>query len=135
MFHVAGNNPRDVKRILLSLTCVLFAACRAAAQLTLAEVQTVIAQAATRASQISTNSVIALTDREGYVLGAWSVNGTTPATDDFTNLVANAICEGRHGGVSQQRSARVQFAHRRLHRAATFSARNKEPATRSARGA
>jgi uncharacterized protein GlcG (DUF336 family) len=82
-----------VKRILLSLTCVLFAALRAAAQLTLAEVQTVIAQAATRASQISTNSVIAVTDREGYVLGVWSVNGTTPTTSAFTDLVANAIAK------------------------------------------
>ena len=41
------------------------------AQLTLADVQQVIAQAATRASQVSSNSVIAVSDREGYVLGVW----------------------------------------------------------------
>ena len=63
------------------------------AQLTLADVQTVVAQAATRAAQVSTNSVIAVSDREGYVLGVWSVNGTTPATNTFTNLVDNAIAK------------------------------------------
>src|SRR5258706_9412820 len=55
------------------------------------EVATVIAQAVTRASEVSTNSVIAVVDREGFVLGVWSVNGTTPATTDFTNIVAEAI--------------------------------------------
>jgi len=72
------------------LGCFALAATSQAA-MTLAEVQTVLAQAVTRAAQISPNSVIAVTDREGYVLGVWSVNGTTPATADFTNLVANAI--------------------------------------------
>ena len=66
---------------------------RASAQLTLADVQQVIAQAATRASQVSTNSVLAVTDREGYVLGVWSVNGATPATATFTNLAADAIAK------------------------------------------
>jgi len=63
----------------------------APAQLTLADVQRVFAQAATRAGQVSTNSVIAVTDREGYVLGVWNVNGMTPATSAFTDLVANAL--------------------------------------------
>ena len=82
-----------MKRILLSFAFLLLPRLSASAQLTLADVQQVIAQAATRANQISTNSVIAVTDREGYVLGVWSVNGTTPATSDFTNLVANAIAK------------------------------------------
>ncbi len=81
---------QTVKRTLFALTLVLLAARSAPAQLTLADVQRVIAQAATRAGQISTNSVIAVTDREGYVLGVWSVNGMTPATSAFTDLVANA---------------------------------------------
>ena len=68
------------------------------AQLTLADVQQVIAQTATRASQISSNSVIAVTDREGYVLGVWSVNGTTPTTSAFTNLVADAIAKAGTAG-------------------------------------
>ncbi|HKS38926.1 MAG TPA: heme-binding protein, partial [Verrucomicrobiae bacterium] len=82
-----------MKRILLAFAFLLLPRLSASAQLTLADVQQVIAQAATRANQISTNSVIAVTDREGYALGVWSVNGTTPATSDFTNLIANAIAK------------------------------------------
>ena len=59
--------------------------------MTLTDVEMVIAQAVSRAVQISPRSIIAVVDREGFVLGVWnvrSVNGTSPA---FTNLVANAI--------------------------------------------
>ena len=45
------------------------------AQLTAADVTKVIEQAVTRAVSISGNSVIAVTDREGYVLGVWNVSG------------------------------------------------------------
>src|SRR5262245_25617592 len=55
--------------------------------LTVADIQTIIAQASTRALSVNSNSVIAVTDREGYVLGVWSVNGTTP----FDASVADAI--------------------------------------------
>ena len=79
-----------VKRTFCALTLVLLAAGSAPAQITLADVQRVVAQAVTRASHVSSNGVIAVTDREGYVLGVWSVNGTTPATGAFTDLVANA---------------------------------------------
>lgn len=82
-----------MKRTFLALTIIALAASNASTQLTLADVQQVIAQAATRADQISTNSVIAVTDREGYVLGVWSVNGTTPAASAFTDLVANATAK------------------------------------------
>lgn len=57
--------------------------------MTLGQVQTVVAQAATRAAMVSPASVIAVVDREGYVLGAWSVSGAAPAAD----LVANAIAK------------------------------------------
>src|SRR5947207_4167332 len=60
-------------------------------QLTLADVQQVIAQASSRAQIISPNSVIAVTDREGYVLGVWSVNGATNSSPAFDDLIANAI--------------------------------------------
>jgi uncharacterized protein GlcG (DUF336 family) len=43
------------------------------------DVQTIINQALARAVKISANSVIAVTDREGYVLGAWVLGGG-PAT-------------------------------------------------------
>jgi uncharacterized protein GlcG (DUF336 family) len=40
-----------------------------------ADVQTIIAQAATRAVEVSPHSVIAVVDREGYVLAVWDVDG------------------------------------------------------------
>ena len=65
------------------------------AQLTLADVQTVIAQAVSRATALSnsplkTNAVIALTDREGWVLGAWALNTNSSSADP---LVAEAIAK------------------------------------------
>ncbi len=47
-------------------------------QLTLPEVQTIIAQAVSRAKESSPNAIVAVTDREGFVLGVWSTNGTQP---------------------------------------------------------
>jgi uncharacterized protein GlcG (DUF336 family) len=44
-------------------------------QLNESDVQLIIAQAATRAAQADTNSIIAVVDREGYVLGVWDVAG------------------------------------------------------------
>ncbi len=63
------------------------------AELTLSDVQTITAQAVTRASQVSPASVIAMVDAEGFVLGVWSANGSMPATAAFTNLVADAIAK------------------------------------------
>jgi uncharacterized protein GlcG (DUF336 family) len=62
----------------------------ARAQLTAVDVQTIINQAVTRAVQISPNSVIAVTDREGNVLGIWSVNGTPPSALDISSCVSKA---------------------------------------------
>ena len=58
--------------------------------LTLAEVQQVLAQAVTRAATISPNSVVAVTDREGNVLGVWSVNGLTNVAAKVANAVSKA---------------------------------------------
>jgi len=72
----------------------LLAARPAPAQLTLADVQTVLAQAVTRATALPapliTNAVIAITDREGWVLGVWSLNTNLLADDD---LVGEAIAK------------------------------------------
>src|SRR6195256_65524 len=62
----------------------------AKAQLTAVDVQTIIDQATTRALQISPNSVIAVTDREGDVLAVWSVNGTPPTALDISSCVSKA---------------------------------------------
>src|SRR3954471_18125509 len=60
------------------------------AQLTAVDVQTVINQATTRAIQISPNSVIAVTDREGDVLAVWSVSGVAPTALEISSCVSKA---------------------------------------------
>ena len=57
-------------------------------QLTKADVQQIIAQAATRAARVDANSIIAVVDREGYVLGVWNVAGNPDPNGQF---VAAAI--------------------------------------------
>jgi uncharacterized protein GlcG (DUF336 family) len=84
-----------VKRLFVILLFALPAARDATAQLTLADVQTVIAQAVTRAtalasSSLNTNAVIALTDREGWVLGVWALNTNSASADP---LVAEAVAK------------------------------------------
>jgi uncharacterized protein GlcG (DUF336 family) len=58
------------------------------ADLTGAEVQQVIARAASLAGVISPGSVIAVSDREGFILGVWSIIPGPPAA-----TVANAIAK------------------------------------------
>jgi uncharacterized protein GlcG (DUF336 family) len=60
------------------------------AQLTAADVTRVIEQAVTRAVSISGNSVIAVTDREGYVLGVWNVRGGEPTDEQIATAVSKA---------------------------------------------
>lgn len=80
-----------ISRALLSFAFALIAwPAIARAQLTAADVQAVINQATTRALQISPNSVIAVTDREGDVLAVWSVNGTPPSALDISSCVSKA---------------------------------------------
>ena len=80
---------------LFDLRWVCLVAGNAHAQLTLSDVQTVVAQAVTRAtalanSPLKTNAVIAVTDREGWVLGVWALN--TNATS-ASPLVGEAIAK------------------------------------------
>jgi uncharacterized protein GlcG (DUF336 family) len=80
-------------RVLLSsltAAALLLLPAWASAQLTAADVQTVINQAVTRALQISPNSVIAVTDREGDVLGVWNVRGGEPTQDEIASCVSKA---------------------------------------------
>jgi uncharacterized protein GlcG (DUF336 family) len=84
-----------VQRLLIFLLFASFAARPAHAQLTLADVQKVVAQAVSRAtalagSPLRTNAVIALTDREGWVLGVWALNTNTTSADP---LVGEAIAK------------------------------------------
>ena len=60
------------------------------AQLTAADVTTVINQAVLRAVNLSPNSVIAVTDREGYVLGVWVVRGGAATPGEIATAVSKA---------------------------------------------
>ncbi len=86
-----------------------------AEQLSLSDVERIIAQAVNRAREISPNSVIAVTDREGFVLGAWDVNGDAPpeagviaaatgraATAAFLSSNQNAFTTRTAGWIIQQ---------------------------------
>ena len=77
------------------LLFALLAAQTALAQLTLNDVQTIVAQAVTRAtalagSPLQTNAVVAISDREGWVLGVWALNTNSTSADP---LVAEAIAK------------------------------------------
>jgi len=68
---------------------VISGAASAAESLSQADVERVISQAATEAKRRGYGAVIAVTDREGFMLGLWDVNGRLPATlpaFDLTDL-------------------------------------------------
>jgi len=82
-----------MKRIPLFLVLFLWVTAKASAQLALSDVQTIIAQAVTRATNLTgnalaTNAVIAISDREGWILGVWALNPHLPLSDPN---VGNAI--------------------------------------------
>jgi uncharacterized protein GlcG (DUF336 family) len=58
--------------------------------LTAIDVQTIVSQAVTRAVKISPNSVIAVVDREGYVLGVWVVRGGSATPGEIATAVSKA---------------------------------------------
>jgi len=60
------------------------------AQLTASDVQTIINHAVTRAVVISPNSVIAVTDREGDVLGVWVMRGGNATNPEIGTAVSKA---------------------------------------------
>jgi uncharacterized protein GlcG (DUF336 family) len=81
--------PRSFFAVCATLAALLFAS-PASAQLTAGDVQLIIMQAVTRASQVSPNSVIAVADREGYVLGVWTVRGGEPNEAEIASAVSKA---------------------------------------------
>jgi uncharacterized protein GlcG (DUF336 family) len=73
---------------------LLIASYSAAAQMTSNQVATVMAQALTRANDFvnsgaTTNGVVAVVDREGFVLGVWSL-APSPAALDVIDAIAKA---------------------------------------------
>ena len=80
-----------ILRRLAFLLVALSWASSAGAQLTAGDVTKIISQAASRAQQISPNSVIAVVDREGFVLGVWNVRGEpTPSPQEVATCVSKA---------------------------------------------
>jgi len=77
-------------RILISIAFLILSGGSIRAQLTAVDVQRVIDQAVTRAVNISPNSVIAVTDREGYVLGVWVVRGGPATPGEIATAVSKA---------------------------------------------
>lgn len=73
-------------RAIIQLSLVLLAQAGFAADMTSIEVSSVLAQAISRAQVIEPQAVIAVVDREGFVLGVWSVDGAPTA-----NAVQDAI--------------------------------------------
>jgi uncharacterized protein GlcG (DUF336 family) len=60
-------------------------------QLTVDDVREIIAQAATRAAQVDPNAIIAVVDREGYVLGVWDMPGDhNPNVEDVAAAISRA---------------------------------------------
>ena len=79
-------NARTFALVILSISLLT----PARAQLTAVDVQRIITQATSRATAISPNSVIAVTDREGFVLGVWNVRGGQPTANETAIAISKA---------------------------------------------
>lgn len=89
--------PLRLAAILLAAVAVARATA-APPQLTLEDVQTIIAQGVSRAVRNDPNAVIAVVDREGFVLGVWDVagrlgDGTDPKVSGAFSVAGGAIRE------------------------------------------
>jgi uncharacterized protein GlcG (DUF336 family) len=78
------------RRVLLVLAAANLFTSSAIAQLTAADVTNIIKQAVTRAVEVSPNSVIAVTDREGDVLAVWVVRGGAASNAEIATAVSKA---------------------------------------------
>ncbi len=88
MFHTIANVFRSAVQVGLVLLALVARA--ADTRMTSNEVAQVIAQAIARAQQIEPDAVIAVVDREGFVLGVWSVNGAAPDPIDLLDAITKA---------------------------------------------
>jgi uncharacterized protein GlcG (DUF336 family) len=76
-------------RILTILMCLVTGLLRAE-QLNQSDVERIFAQAITYATQVDPRAVIAVVDREGFVLGVWSVQGNVPELGVIAAAVSRA---------------------------------------------
>jgi uncharacterized protein GlcG (DUF336 family) len=99
----------------IGVSLLLAGASASGQSLTVADIQTVIAQAASRAHELTdnpihTNAVIAVVDREGYVVGAWTLNPNFATDPKFPAFLRNAI--GKAGTASFLSSSQHAFSTR-----------------------
>src|SRR5206468_4761977 len=78
------------RRVLLVFVAATLLTTPGLAQLTATDVTQIIGHAVTRAVAISPNSVIAVTDREGDVLGVWVVRGGAATLPEIATAVSKA---------------------------------------------
>ena len=81
----------DVTRSLIQLLLGLLTQAVFASGMTSDEVARVLAQAISRAQQIEPHAVIAVVDREGFVLAVWRVDNHRPRDQDLPVAVLDAI--------------------------------------------
>ena len=80
-----------------------------------AEIERILAQAASKALEypsnpIRSNAVIAVSDREGYIVGVWTVDPNYAANPKFPAFLRNAM--GRAGTASFLSSSQHAFSSR-----------------------
>jgi len=98
---------------LLPVSCAVAAPIE---RLTVDDIQTVVAQAASRALEypgnpIARQAVIAVADREGYIVGVWTLDAAhDPGSPKFQSLLRNAI--GKAGTASFLSSSEHAFSSR-----------------------
>ncbi len=107
---------RAIPLLAAGLLAALAGNAAAEERLGIADIQTVVAQAASRALEFSGNpiskqAVIAVADREGYIVGVWSLDPAhDPASPKFQALLRNAI--GKAGTASFLSSSEHAFSSR-----------------------
>ncbi len=79
-----------VRFLLLALFATAGMVSPVSGQLTSADVTTIVNQAVTRATTILPNAVIAVTDREGFVLAVWVVRGGAATNAEIATAVSKA---------------------------------------------
>ena len=87
---------RGAAVIFLALTACRLAGRGLAESLTVPDIQRILAQAASRALELTanpihTNAVIAVADREGYIVGTWTVNPQFATNPRFLPFLRNAM--------------------------------------------
>jgi uncharacterized protein GlcG (DUF336 family) len=96
LLSASASSMRKIIARLAALTLGFYVAhCAAEDALTADDVERIVAQAVQKAAKVNRRAVIAVVDREGFVLGVWSVPGVTTARGQVTfpkpGIIAGAV--------------------------------------------